>query len=78
MNSKQNLVFFIGLTLIIMVFWVNGYWTILKNGIFVTKPSSNSGPPNEVKPSKGQCPPGYIKVGNMCLLKNANLPPALM
>jgi len=44
MNSKQNLVFFIGLTLIVMVFWINGYWTILKDGIFTKGPSAQVQP----------------------------------
>lgn len=42
MDGKQNLIFFIGLTLIIMVFWVNGYWTILKNGIAPNSSSSST------------------------------------
>jgi hypothetical protein len=70
MNTKQNLVFFIGLTLIIMVFYINGYWTILKNGIF-TNGASDISPPGAKKniaigPS-GKCPAGYTKVGNQCV-----------
>jgi hypothetical protein len=66
MNSKQNVVFFLGLTLIIMVFWVNGYWTILHNGIF--KPSTGNFKTILPLPKakNGKCPPGYTNNSGTC------------
>lgn len=63
MNAKQNLIFFIGLILIVMVFWVNGYWSILTKSIGAPTAGGSF-----VNPKDGKCPPGYTKVGNMCIL----------
>jgi hypothetical protein len=70
MDAKQNMVFFIGLILIIMVFWVNGYWTILKNGIITPSSAgaSTKTPGTTPIPKVGNsCPAGYYAVGNMCV-----------
>ncbi len=56
MNSKQNIVFFIGVILIVMVFWLNGYWTILHDGIFTKMPNV----PHTKTLKPGQCPKGFI------------------
>lgn len=67
MSSKQNLVFFIGLTLMIMVFWVNGYWSILWHGIAPASGAGSVPPENVTHPKNGKCPPGYAKLGNLCV-----------
>jgi hypothetical protein len=65
MNDKQNIVFFLGLTLLIMVFWVNGYWSILNQGIFKGPSTGSSSGSGKGKTTK--CPPGYILSGGQCL-----------
>lgn len=70
MDNKQNMIFFLGVILIIMVFWVNGYWTILKNGI--TGPPTGGGGlktqgKSPIKKVGNTCPAGYYAVGNMCV-----------
>jgi hypothetical protein len=71
MDSKQNIIFFIGLTLIIMVFWVNGYWSILKDGIFTNNgvPSGALKTPGTtpIKPTGGKCPAGYFLQNGQCV-----------
>lgn len=74
MDNKQNAIFFIGLILIIMVFWVNGYWGILKNGIFAPgNPPSGSlkvpTPGSTVKPNNGKCPAGYSLQNGVCVME---------
>lgn len=69
MNSKQNVVFFFGLTLLILVFWVNGYWSILHAGIFPTNPyaPNPSGGNNFAKAKNGKCPAGYKNFNGYCI-----------
>lgn len=79
MNGKQNLIFFIGLTLIIMVFWANGYWSILKSGLTGSSSSSGTPPEQGTNAKNGKCPQGYTYVGNgKCLPLLSSLPPAPM
>jgi hypothetical protein len=76
MNNKQNIVFFLGLILIVMVFWAHGYWTILWHGTI--KPPSKKPSSSVTNPVNGKCPPGYKKVGNICVGPIGNAPPAFM
>lgn len=70
MTSKQNVVFFLGLALIAMVFWVNGYWSVLWNHAFNSQPSTGnllpSVSPGGTKPVNGKCPVGSIKAYGKC------------
>lgn len=64
MNTKQNLIFFIGLVLIVLVFWMHGYWTILKDGIFTGHSSlfSSSGTLNTNNGGPGLHVPGTAPI----------------
>lgn len=66
MDGKQNAIFFIGVILMIMVFWINGYWSILKNGITAPASASKSSP-DETSPTNGKCPEGYTLFLGKCL-----------
>src|SRR5215469_9673381 len=79
MSSKQNIVFFLGLILIAMVFWIHGYWSILYNGIIAPNnggttllPGPNGIPPN---PKTHKCPgPNYFEFNGKCYPTMVNLP----
>ena len=80
MSGKQNIVLLIGLLIIAMVFWVNGYWGILAHGITggltgnpaLRIPGPGGIPPN---PKTHKCPgPNYFMFNGKCFPASVNLP----
>jgi hypothetical protein len=66
MTGKQNIIFFMLVTLMFVGLFISGQAQDLWRAAFKSNASS-SGPPAEVKPVKGKCPKGYILLGNKCV-----------
>jgi len=66
MSGKQNFIMFIGIIIIIMVFWANGYWSVLYNGIFAGSSNQPAPSSNIPKAVKGKCPAGYTYSDGLC------------
>lgn len=79
MSGKQNFIFFLGVTLILVQLYFGGQLHILWSTIFPSKGSpagTNPFNPRNPSPGQGLCPPGYHMVGgiNGYCVKNGTHP----